>query len=211
MPKQPPLSSSIRPGLAYLLNGDQSADTVIASFPLVDQLIFDSAEGDVAALRTLIAQVQLKAVGSARLVFIKDAHLLSEIMQNTLLKLLEEPPETAVIILRTNQVNKLLPTIMSRLAELPNSYTPPTQITGVFDQTDADIFVELTDCSKTEAVERLGQQMIATREQLLANPSQLICRRLELLDLAIKKLNQNANHKLTIDWLLLHWSGNEAK
>lgn len=45
---------------------------------------------------------------------IDDAHLLNANAQNTLLKTIEEPPEYAIIILLTSNVDKLLPTIISR-------------------------------------------------------------------------------------------------
>lgn len=45
---------------------------------------------------------------------IDDAHLMTVEAQNTLLKTIEEPPEYAIIILLTNNIDKLLPTIISR-------------------------------------------------------------------------------------------------
>ncbi len=53
-----------------------------------------------------------------RFVLVKEAHTLTVPAQNALLKLLEEPPEDAVIILEASEVGKLLPTIRSRCAEL---------------------------------------------------------------------------------------------
>ncbi len=49
-----------------------------------------------------------------KIYIIDDAHLMTVEAQNTLLKTIEEPPEYAVIILLTSNIDKLLPTIISR-------------------------------------------------------------------------------------------------
>lgn len=49
---------------------------------------------------------------------IDNAHLMNTNAQNALLKTLEEPPEYAIIILLTSNIDKLLPTIISRCTTL---------------------------------------------------------------------------------------------
>lgn len=56
--------------------------------------------------------------GIYHVVIVSDADHLSIEAQNSMLKILEEPPKTAVIILTTNQWKDLLPTIRSRLLGL---------------------------------------------------------------------------------------------
>lgn len=51
---------------------------------------------------------------SKRFIFIKDAHLLSYIISNKLLKTLEEPNQNAVIIFLAPQDSHFIPTIISR-------------------------------------------------------------------------------------------------
>lgn len=53
--------------------------------------------------------------GGYRVLVIEDAHRLSETAQNVLLKTLEEPSSTAVIILVTHEVGALLSTVLSRV------------------------------------------------------------------------------------------------
>lgn len=52
--------------------------------------------------------------GKKKLIVIHDAFLLTVEAQNALLKLLEEPPVHLLLILVTNSLNSLLPTIQSR-------------------------------------------------------------------------------------------------
>lgn len=53
-----------------------------------------------------------------KFVVIKEADLLTHEAQNALLKLLEEPPSHAIIVLATDRKQKLLPTIRSRTIEI---------------------------------------------------------------------------------------------
>jgi len=63
----------------------------------------------------LIRDISLKAFESDRKVFILErAEMMSEEAANCLLKTLEEPPENSLLILITDAVDRLLPTIYSR-------------------------------------------------------------------------------------------------
>lgn len=63
----------------------------------------------------VINDVGLKPYSSRyKIYIIPDAQLMNSQAQNALLKTLEEPPEYAIIMLLTNNVNKFLPTILSR-------------------------------------------------------------------------------------------------
>ena len=55
------------------------------------------------------------ANGGFRTVVIEDAHRLSETAQNVLLKTLEEPNHSTVIILVTHELGSILPTLLSRV------------------------------------------------------------------------------------------------
>ena len=56
--------------------------------------------------------------GKYKIYIIDDAQLMNAQAQNALLKTIEEPPEYGVIILITNSLEKLLPTILSRCITL---------------------------------------------------------------------------------------------
>jgi DNA polymerase-3 subunit delta' len=63
--------------------------------------------------------IQIKPYHSPYKIYIIDsAEKMTEQAQNALLKTLEEPPEYAVILLLTDNKNKLLPTILSRSVQL---------------------------------------------------------------------------------------------
>lgn len=63
----------------------------------------------------IVNDVDLKPYSSRYKIYIvPDAQLMNPQAQNALLKTLEEPPEYAIIMLLTNNVDKFLPTILSR-------------------------------------------------------------------------------------------------
>lgn len=64
------------------------------------------------------------SVGKFRVLIIEDAHRLSETAQNALLKTLEEPASTAVIILVTHEPGSLLSTVLSRVKRVPFHFVP---------------------------------------------------------------------------------------
>ncbi len=57
--------------------------------------------------------------GGWRIVIINDADLMTNESQNSLLKILEEPPEKALLILVAHRAGALLPTIYSRCIHIP--------------------------------------------------------------------------------------------
>ena len=67
---------------------------------------------------------RLPATGSFRVLIIDDAHRLSETAQNVLLKTLEEPQPTAVIILLTHEIGSILPTVLSRVKRVRFDFVP---------------------------------------------------------------------------------------
>lgn len=72
-------------------------------------------------IRDLFHFFALKTTGKSstrRVVVIPDAEQMNQPAQNALLKMLEEPPEDAVLILTSSVPHKLLPTITSRTQKL---------------------------------------------------------------------------------------------
>lgn len=63
----------------------------------------------------LVNDIDLKPYSSRYKIYIvPDSQMMNQQAQNALLKTLEEPPEYAIIMLLTNNVDKFLPTILSR-------------------------------------------------------------------------------------------------
>ncbi len=57
-------------------------------------------------------------MANKKVLIIRDAHRLTESAQNAFLKILEEPPVFAVIILITHELGKILPTMLSRCQQV---------------------------------------------------------------------------------------------
>ena len=53
--------------------------------------------------------------GKYKILIVNDSHRLTNASQNALLKILEEPNPTTIIILVTHEIDRILPTILSRL------------------------------------------------------------------------------------------------
>ena len=106
------LERQLVPGKSYLYAGNETeAEEIIRSFGASDVLVFNANESDAKSARQLVASAGLGAFGEKRLLLVKNAHMMSEIVQNTLLKLLEEPPFSAVIVLQTGQARNFLESI----------------------------------------------------------------------------------------------------
>ncbi len=65
--------------------------------------------------RDVIRDIHIRPYYNGKKIYIiEDVHKMTDQAQNSLLKTLEEPPEYALIILTTNSLSALLPTIVSR-------------------------------------------------------------------------------------------------
>lgn len=76
----------------------------------------DKKDFGVEQIRELISNAKYKTASSRHVFIIEHAGLLGIESQNTLLKVVEEPPEGTFFILTTNRLQAVLPTIRSRMA-----------------------------------------------------------------------------------------------
>jgi DNA polymerase III subunit delta' len=97
----------------------------LSGYPYYTALIkpSDKQEISIDSVRQVINSLKLKPAISQKgqaqkLVFINDAHLLSEEAQNALLKLIEEPPPSTAFILTAPSDSDILPTIASRVQKI---------------------------------------------------------------------------------------------
>ena len=112
--------------LAYKLIGQKNLDKNQSSANLLVINCGDSKSGQTISIdniREINRFLSFAPSGSKfKVVLIDDAHLMQEPAQNALLKLMEEPPDSAFIILVSHKHESILPTILSRCRKI---YFPP--------------------------------------------------------------------------------------
>ncbi len=145
-------------------------------------------------------------------VIIYNAELLTIEAQNSLLKVLEEPPKNSYIILITNNHRSLLDTILSR-AQLETT-------TSKIKNTDSDkgetIFLSPLDVqfkwieklfkSKTphQRKEIVTNLIVQIQDWLIKNENDNIKKNLQLLEKSLDALNKNISIKLILENLFLN-------
>lgn len=183
----------LRPGRSvYSLGPPITTSDLLETSPY-DQIVVDGRELDIKALRQIIGQFQQSPSGPVRVFVINYADKLSELMQNTLLKIIEEPPPKGAIVLQVASVDSLLPTVRSRLA--PLSLTAKRR-----GNRPVGGLNEIASLNRQQALDYLEQSIAAVD---LASDRGLTEHR--LLSQAVIRLKQNLNFKLVIDELLLNW------
>ena len=144
--------------------------------PYNDKTGRHSAEITVEEIRRLLGFFQLTASdGGRRVAIIDAADEMNPSAANALLKLLEEPPPGAVLLLVAHRPARLLPTIRSRCRLLRLGPLAPGPLAEVLDQAGAGLAPEeaaglaaLSGGSAGEALRLLGQGGLATYQNLLA-------------------------------------------
>lgn len=71
--------------------------------------------------------------GKYKVLIVDDAHRMKGSPQNALLKLLEEPNQTSILILVTSELDKILPTVQSRCEKVNFSLVPQNEIERSFE------------------------------------------------------------------------------
>ncbi|MEK7548534.1 MAG: hypothetical protein AAB499_01385 [Patescibacteria group bacterium] len=192
----------ILPGRSYLLLSGPVQESDLPGLA-IDKVIIDGGVA-IKDLRFVIGQMSQKPFGRLRLLYLTGADQLSEICQSALLKLLEDPPAGAAIILQTTRPTKLLPTIASRLQVINwPSTTPNASLSGAtIDQLSrsADRLAMAASCA---------QLLSSQSGELSKDPNHLTLEKIDLLEEAIFRLDHNANWRLTLDYLLLRWPANK--
>jgi len=131
---RPPLlekegSSAVSPGDAC---GKCDNCKAIENGNFLDLVEIDAASNTgVENVRELIEHVKFApSSGKYKVFIIDEVHMLSKQAFNALLKTLEEPPSHTIFILATTEVNKVLPTIISRTQRFDFKALSPADILG---------------------------------------------------------------------------------
>lgn len=131
-----------------------------------------SAQITVDEIRRLLSFFHLSAAGGGRRIAIIDAaDEMNTAAANALLKVLEEPPADALILLIAHQPARLLPTIRSRCRVLRLNPLSPAQMGDVLASMDhadeAEALAALSDGSVGEAMRLAGQDGLARYQQIV--------------------------------------------
>ncbi|MDR2580789.1 MAG: DNA polymerase III subunit gamma/tau [Fibromonadaceae bacterium] len=107
----------------------ENCKAIVAGSSL-DVLEIDAASNNgVDDMREVLEGTQYPPMnGKYRILIIDEVHALSKAAWNSMLKTLEEPPSYLVFIFATTEVNKVLPTILSRVLRFDFKRLSPLQI-----------------------------------------------------------------------------------
>lgn len=131
------------------------------------------AEITVDEIRRLLSFFHLSAAeGGRRIAIIDAADEMNTAAANALLKVLEEPPKDALILLIAHQPARLLPTIRSRCRTLRLNPLSPALMTQVLSglgisANEAESLAALSDGSVGEALRLSGQDGLARYQQII--------------------------------------------
>ncbi len=100
---------------------------------ILSQYQSDQKDFGVEQVRELIAHAKYKTKHARSVFILEHADSLGTESQNTLLKIIEEPPEGTYFILTANQLQGLLPTIRSRSAQIEIAAPPSNQLQQHFE------------------------------------------------------------------------------
>lgn len=116
----------------------------------MDIIEMDAASNNgVDEIRYLLEKVKFApSVGRYKVYIVDEVHMLSPQAFNALLKTLEEPPEHVVFILATTEVQKILPTVLSRCQRFDFRLVPTQETAGLLQR----IFDELKKPYDKEAL-----------------------------------------------------------
>ena len=127
---------------------------------LADSSNMDIIEMDAASnngvdeIRYLLEKVKFApSIGRYKVYIIDEVHMLSPQAFNALLKTLEEPPEHVVFILATTEVQKILPTVLSRCQRFDFRLVPTQETAGLLQR----IFDELKTPYDKEALVEIAE------------------------------------------------------
>lgn len=165
-----------------------------------DQLFLDANGLDIKTLRSYILLFQQTPSGDLRLIIINNAHNLSELLQNTLLKIVEEPPANGVIVLQVATKESLLPTLRSRLERILTEKSK-----RIITRQELKVS-ELFSLERSTIVAELERVMSGLD---LAHTMDIY--RHNLLDKTVRKIKANVNSKLALDYLDLNWRPESGK
>ncbi len=171
-----------------------------------DVIRFFSSEG-VEKLRNDLKLLNISASSSFKLLALLDGESINDEQANTLLKTLEEPPSYAKIILFSQSINRILPTIRSRCQKVfigDKDSDFKGDLLSLFDKKDfISMSQYLKDLDNNEIPERISSMLAQMKKRgLNDNTSELYKRVAQSL---IKINYTNVNRKLILENIFIWW------
>lgn len=142
-----------------------------------------------------------------KIIIILEAQNLNTESQNALLKILEEPGKKNYIILTTNKIKSILPTIISRCQTIKiisfskKDISQKIKITGNL-QKDLSLSESLGK-NKDEILPLLENQLYFYQQELIKNPSQKNAYPIEKIIKAIQMINANVDPRNALDYVFI--------
>lgn len=223
---------------AYIFYGpDEAAKKAIAlkfankilnsNFNFNPDLILISVDTDEERSINLIRQLKKFLIltpyyGNYKIAIIDAAHKLNIYAQSALLKIFEEAPNHAIIILSAKTIDSIPETIASRGVKLPfwrqDNVEPLTdkKITEIFNEIIAndpkDLYYIVEKFNEYPAIEIFKSWLIFLRNKFLLNPNQKLNNLLNTSHNIFFKLNEtNINQKFAYDELILSLRNTSTK
>ena len=132
-----------------LLNSEKTYKNIHPDFLIIDSGDEKILVDDISVLDDWIYKPPFESLN--KIVFINNSHNMTEVVQNKILKILEEPPSYLIFFLSVENSNILLPTVISRslvlsLNKLPNQIVADTLDIEVNDE-DKKLIIDSMDGS----------------------------------------------------------------
>jgi DNA polymerase-3 subunit delta' len=151
----------------------------------------DGASLKIEQARKVQHELSLSPVsGSRRVAIIKRADRMTEQAANSLLKILEDPPASSVLILLAKNIYSLLPTVVSRCQAIPFRQAPPAVVEEFLVSSGVDPEKAKTAAALSGGIIGRGQELLmeegAGRARLIARECAAALRALDPWALAAK-------------------------
>lgn len=171
------------------------------------------------SIRELTYKLALKSYNSGyKIAVIDNAHNMTTEAANGLLKVLEEPKPNTIMILITDNVHKLLPTIASRAQKI--HFAPPKSVPEISDDEDRRqalsrffgpslgdklvLAAELAEQETMDIKKFLEYSLKKLQENLREAPTPSIVSRIKAVIRAQRLIDQNVNTKLLLSELMVN-------
>jgi replication-associated recombination protein RarA len=210
---------------SYLIIADHQAAKVIANSiapykigESIDNFFVDTKEKiSIDTIRDIKKFLKNKPYQNThKIIYINSAHLLTPQAQNSLLKTLEEPPNNSLIFLVTTNVDKLLPTVVSRCQIVKDNHPPQKNSSkNEFEEIKKELkklnpgqIISLAGkyaYPKTKAKLICQDAIYSLESSLKQSPTAKIAANLNLAHDTYLRLENNVDPKLSLEHFFFHF------